>query len=1011
MGVKSICEVIAENLPFLCGMVSALIFCLINAGCGNTSHGGEHHEARNGYVSFQTNWQAPPEYYRRQRFATKNLNICTDYGVSEIHATIINDAGATLKNGKWGCATGKAELLGVVSGAGRILIVKGYLANTTEPNWHYRSEPFTVQPGQTTDLGSISMQYQGLETSSSGPEVVEIYPTQQDSPVPWDAVVRVRFGAPVVGRTLNAANCRLEGVNADNSLSIVSYDIGMEASASGVGAIELTMTPIAELQANTEYKVTIEKDIEDLSGKTMAQQKICYFKTAVGWKKVSAAGSYAIGIRQDGTLWSWGYNIRGQLGIEDIIQTHAPKQIIFSTNSPNWIDISSSGKIESGFDSLNVATGHTLALNSDGVLWGWGNNDYGQAGGGAWPFKPTPSIISTDQHWQRVASGANYSVAINDKHDIYTWGNNENGQLGREGSSDTIPAPLAEEIRSNWQEIASGDRHTLALRAYPEISEDSGCAVGCSLWSWGANNHGQLGLGSKSEESSLPQRVETARKWIFIAAQGDTSYAIDTERKLFIWGRNNKGQYGEGISGERYKPERDVGGLTGWLFVAPGYSHVLAVRETSSGHHQVYSWGQNDYGQLGRDGTEFIRRINEFDQHNNSWQFISAGDDTSLVIDSRGVLYSFGRNDFGQAGIGDVGAGNTRKPNRVDDGKWIELSADYHHTMAISEDKKLFAWGLNAEGQLGDGSYTSKQFPVQIGDKSWVGVDTGFKHTVAIDSQGRLYTWGDNEFGQIGDNEVEEGRNVPGRVKFDGKSKLFEGGDNWGEIAAGYAVSFAVNKTDNTLWGWGVNAGYQVASIDPDHCPAEVYFSGRCDFIRNPEKIEIPAFSEDDYPKIRALAAGDHFGVALYESAPAVMWGPFYPAFVGPFSTPTNINIDQSWQSVEASDSHMLAINTAGLLVSWGNNEYGQLGLGIEDPIVKDLTIQPGEFLWESIETGSSHSVGILDDGTLWAWGNNALGQLGNGSLEGSLHPVQIDHPEGLRWKKNSRWFLPHNGH
>jgi len=295
--------------------------------------------------------------------------------------------------------------------------------------------------------------------------------------------------------------------------------------------------------------------------------------SAAPWRRVACAEFHAAGVRTDGTLWAWGWNTYWQLGLGNIPPAYqlTPTQVGTDTD---W-------------SSVSCGTRHTLALRSGGRLWGWGSNYDGELGLGdtAPRFVPT-QIGEPSDTWLAVAAGDRFSAAIRSDGSLWMWGHNHWGQLGQ---GDKLDRPLPRPIwsQTGWKRVALGQRHVLALKSNG------------TLWAWGSNSWGQLGLGDKKARLS-PVRIGKRHDWAAIACGSFHSLALRKDGTIWAWGMNSAGEVGTGwgVAGVLgvVKAPRRVGSASGWLAIACGGHHSLALRTGS----RLYVWGLNDEGQLGR---------------------------------------------------------------------------------------------------------------------------------------------------------------------------------------------------------------------------------------------------------------------------------------------------------------------------------------------------------------------------------------------------------------------------
>ena len=270
------------------------------------------------------------------------------------------------------------------------------------------------------------------------------------------------------------------------------------------------------------------------------------------WKD-SASGSGGrsiLAIKTDGTLWTWGQNIQGDLGDGTTLSRSSPVQIGLLTD---W------SLISHGF-------GHSAVIKTNGTLWTWGLNSTGQLGDSTRLSKSSPIQVGALTNWLAISAAYAHTVAIKTNGTLWAWGKGDLGILG-DGTTLSRSSPVQIGLLTDWQSIECGQQHTLAIK------------TGGTLWSWGADSGtGKLGLGTTTDRSS-PVQIGALTNWKSVSAGWEFSTSIKTNGTLWTWGYNpsNSGVLGLGDTGINRSSPVQVGLLTNWIMTAAGNNFNLAI--------------------------------------------------------------------------------------------------------------------------------------------------------------------------------------------------------------------------------------------------------------------------------------------------------------------------------------------------------------------------------------------------------------------------------------------------
>jgi alpha-tubulin suppressor-like RCC1 family protein len=297
--------------------------------------------------------------------------------------------------------------------------------------------------------------------------------------------------------------------------------------------------------------------------------------TGINWLLVESGYLNTFGIKNDHTLWGTGNNTYGALGIGSTI-THLVDWTQIGT-ATNWAKVA-------GGDYFSIA------LKTNGALWGWGQNSNYQMGNNVCCGNQlTPIQIGTDTDWKEIDASTFVSAgfAIKNNGTLWGWGSNSSGILCAGGSVPNRPIPAQLNPDTDWKSVSAGGEHILALK------------TNNTLWSWGAYQYGQLGR-DYTGTVGVPTQIGTDT-WKQVTAGMSLSFGIKTDGTLWAWGKNDLGQLGIGNSNttNQYAPVQ-LGSATNWESVScGGYDFAVALKTDGS----LWTWGQNDFGQLANGTT------------------------------------------------------------------------------------------------------------------------------------------------------------------------------------------------------------------------------------------------------------------------------------------------------------------------------------------------------------------------------------------------------------------------
>lgn len=649
------------------------------------------------------------------------------------------------------------------------------------------------------------------------------------------------------------------------------------------------------------------------------------------------SGTYSVGgITEDNSIYVWGQNNFGQLGLNNrTTQNSAVKLTGYTATTGVFGGISQGGalgfidtqnrlymvgngtygklgqnesihrsnpvQVPGSWSQISISFFSTvLAIQSDGSLWSWGYNVSGQMGVNDRISRSSPVQITSSKSFTFVYAGAGDSYAIATDGTLWAW-----GYLlpftGISGTNFYRSTPV--QIPGSWSQIVSSDSYVNAIQA------DG------TLWVWGNNTAGVLGTGDTVARSS-PVQISAGNTFSFISTIETGSWpgsiAITTDGRLFSWGDGSAYYFIPGINTftTRNTPVEAVYGLSG---VTTLNSNPIPAKIGTS-----------------------------------SWNFVSAGASHSVAIDSSNKLWTWGANDKFQLGLStNVARSSPTQISTVSTSSFVSVTSGPNHNIATDSTGRVWGWGLNTSGELG---------PIT---RSWsVVMVKGATCTLhALDEFGLLWGWGYNTNGEIGLGTAGANVSSPTLVMPD---------KNFKDISSGF---FAID-TNNTLWGWGLGG----PSLGQNTSVATVYSS--------------PVFMASNV----AFAHGSLYQT-FFIKTDGSLWGTGNGSFgaLGLSSTtdrssPVQLATGSSFTMVRGFANGGMAIKTDGTLWAWGIGTTGQLAQN--DAISKSSPVQIAGS-WSYIATAFSTLFGISAS-TVYGWGANASGQLGINANTNRSNPTQI---------------------
>jgi len=620
---------------------------------------------------------------------------------------------------------------------------------------------------------------------------------------------------------------------------------------------------------------------------------------------------------------------------------------------------------------ITAGSQHSCAIGDDGTPWCWGDGGEGRLGDGSTAYhdvlQPAPVLNLVDA--VVVSAGSHHTCALKAGGTVWCWG--DASRLGTGATQDSA-VPVHVSGLSAAVSVSAGDYHSCAL-----VSDGT-------VWCWGSNSVGQLGNGT-SQSSYVPVQVIGLSNVVSLSAGGGSTCAAKSDGSIWCWGDNTYGQLGDNQSHTSCSftdcsnlPVQTLL-LTGAVDVSVGDHHSCAVL----GNGSTWCWGKNDRGQLGTsqllgqcDGQDCSRLPLQVASITDAAS-IAAGYTHTCVLTSAGASWCWGSNSHGQ--LGDGSLVDRSLPVLVSGlGAATHLDAGWNHSCARLADASFRCWGSIVNGRLGTGHVAESWVPVPVGlttDASTLTADYRIGCGTLADGTARC--WGNNLYGQLGDGTTHDSSLAKEVVGLGGVTSI-------SSSSSVPSMSWKQHHTcagllDGSAWCWGVNAWGQLG----DGQSHQVCIGGHdCSIL----PVQVTGLSG-----VTAVATGGNHTCAVLDDGTVWCWGNNFSNQLGDNQShvmcydghdcspvPVQVLGLTGVTDLSAGYVHTCALRNDGTLWCWGSNSFGALGDGTTTSSgvpVQVVGIQDGV----AITAGGAHTCAIRTDSTAWCWGRNSDGQLGDG--------------------------------
>lgn len=383
-------------------------------------------------------------------------------------------------------------------------------------------------------------------------------------------------------------------------------------------------------------------------------------------------------VRSDGTVWAFGSNRYGQLGIGNTTPSTSPVKVIGLA----------------GVQSITTDGFSAFAVKTDGTVWAWGRNTSGKLGNGTTTDLTSPVQVRGLTKVQSIVSDEFSTLALRTDGTVWAWGSNAWGELGNVGTADSL-APVQVSGLTNIQHVVA------SLQSAFAVKNDG------TVWAWGDNSRGRLGIGN-TVKISTPAQVSTLSGVNGLATSRGTTLAQKVDGTVWAWGGNGNGQLGNGTTTDSLTPVQAKAVTGVQELTTDGYS-VYAVKTDGT----LWDWGGNFNGQLGIGSAGSSSPSPAPVNGLSGVLHITTAGYSTYALKADGTAVAWGGNFYGQLGNGTAGA-NTLRPISVNLTGINAITADGSSAFAIKNDGTAWAWGFNGSGRLGTGTTGDSTLPIRI---------------------------------------------------------------------------------------------------------------------------------------------------------------------------------------------------------------------------------------------------------------------------------------------------------
>lgn len=696
--------------------------------------------------------------------------------------------------------------------------------------------------------------------------------------------------------------------------------------------------------------------------------------------QISAGINHACGVRAGGTVWCWGNDSNGKLG----------------NGAAVTVDQSAPNMVQGLTDVVMVSTGdeQTCALKRDGTAWCWGDNTYYQLGDGTNTGSAVPVQVADITDFVDISTGYRGTCGLRISGEADCWGAGTTGLMGngtnvtnqRPGPVSTVTdfttihlshmyAYACGATKSGkgycWGQAEQngnyGDGGTTGAHNTPEqisnitdfvdvqLVNTHGCGIRASgeVWCWGNDSFGKLGNGSSvTVDQTVPVKADTINDAIQLNVMKSGTCVLRASGEVWCWGSDSNGKIGNGPAVTANKESPVQSNINNIVYLTGHYDGIYAIMDPSVVPPKMTANG------TGKLSTDILH---------------------TCAIDDDGTAWCWGQDGSGQLGNGAT-AGLQAAPSAVSDtGPWMQIATGdasiVGSTCGIKFDSKLWCWGSDGNGQIGNGATTTTdQVSPVVVNSDWVSIEGGTYNFCGIKKDGKGYCWGLQSRGAVGNGVTAGNATSPAMLS------IGAGGGIWKKLAVGSSYACGILEND-TAWCWGVDDQGQLGNG-----------SGVTGDKTTPYAVA-------DAGPWADISAGGYTACGIKMDGSLWCWGMnSATSTVGvndttsaSYAQPVMVHEPGPWAKVSVGkyvSSSVCAIKVDGSLWCWGSGANGRLGNKATTNETVPKRVYGGGNDWIAVTLSSNNTCAMKKDHSVWCWGTDTNGILGNGPVSSADQTV-----------------------